>query len=83
MGSVVVDGFDLGEGGEVVGFGVERGALIGGGGDILDAHRVLDEPLVDGLCRVGHEDAAAEVCFGEDVGEGGGMVEVEAMGGGG
>ena len=81
MSGVVVDGFDLGKSGEVIGFGVEGGALVGGGGDILDAHRVLDEPFVNGFCGVGHEDAAAEVGLGEDVGKGGGMVEVKAVGG--
>lgn len=34
MRGVVVDGFDLGEGGEVLGFGVEGGSLVGGGGDV-------------------------------------------------
>lgn len=81
MGGVVVDGFDLGKGGEVVGFRVEGGALVGGGRDVLDAHGVLDKPFVDGLCGMSHEDATAEVGFGEDVGEGGGMVEVKAVGG--
>ena len=32
--SVIVNGFDLGEGGKMVGFGVEGGSLIGRGGEI-------------------------------------------------
>ena len=33
VGGVVVDGFNLGEGGEVLGFGVEGCTLVGGGGE--------------------------------------------------
>ncbi len=73
---VVVDGLDHGEGVEVVLLGVdELGGRVGGG--VADAHTVLDEPLVDGLGRVCHEDAAAEVGLGQDIGERGGVVDVE------
>lgn len=35
---------------------------------VPDAHTVLDQPFVDGLRGVGHEDASPEVCLGHDVG---------------
>ena len=44
---------------------------------ILHADGILHQPLVDGFCGMRHVDFAGEVCFGEDVGEGGGVVHVE------
>lgn len=44
-----------------------------------DAYGVLDQPLVDRLCRVGHEYPAAEVRFGQDIGERGSMIEMETI----
>lgn len=35
---------------------------------IPDAHAVLDQPLVDGLRGVGHEDASPEVRLRHDIG---------------
>jgi hypothetical protein len=37
----------------------------------------LDQPFVDGFGWVGHEDATFEVGLSQDVGKGGGMVEME------
>ena len=74
---VEVDGLDLGEGAEVVLLGVKDVAQVGGRGRVADAHRVLDQPAVDGFGGVGHEDAAFERGFAEDVWEGGDVVEVE------
>lgn len=34
-----------------------------------DPDAVLDEPLIDGFCRMGHENSAAEVCFRQNIGE--------------
>ena len=78
MGGVVVDGLDLWKCIEMVLFGVDelRGWV---GRRVADAHAVLDEPLVDGLGGMGHEDAALEVGLGQDIREGGGMVNVETM----
>ena len=74
---VEVDCLDLREGAEVVLLRVEDVAEVGGGGRVADADGVLDQPAVDGFCGVGHEDAAFEGGFAQDVGEGGDVVEVE------
>ena len=77
---IIVYCLDLGERGKVVGFVVQPGwrILSVGGSHGADAHGVLDKPFVDGLSSVGHENAAAEWRFSENVGEGGGVVDVEA-----
>lgn len=76
MCGVVVDGFDHREGVEMILLCVER--LRGRGGRrVANAYAVEDEPLVDGLCRMRHEDSAAKVCFREDVREGSCVVDVE------
>lgn len=88
------DCLDEGQGGEDVGFGEELGDVAvgaggsrggagrccGGGVRVLHPDRVLHEPFVDCFCRVRHVHAALEVGFGEDVGEGGGVVHVETGG---
>ena len=47
------------------------------GGSIANADTVLNEPLVDGLRWVCHENTTLEVGLCKDVGEGGGMVDME------
>ena len=59
---------------------VAVGARGGGGVGVLHAHGVLHHPFVDGFCGVGHVNFAGEVGFAEDVGQGGGVVHVEAVG---
>lgn len=44
---------------------------------VPDPHAVLDQPLVDGLCGMGHEDASAKIGLCHDVGQACGMVQVE------
>ena len=64
----------------MVGFSIQLSGEVGGcRGTIADANGVLDQPFIDGFCGVGHEDAAAEIGLGEDVGEAHRMVEVEAI----
>lgn len=76
VGGVIVDGLDHVEGVGVILLGVdERGGWVGRG--ISDTDAVLDEPGVNGLGGVCHEDPAAEVGLGQDVGERGGMVDVK------
>ena len=77
MGSMIVNGFDLRKRGEMVCFSVERGSLVGRGGEVLDTDAVLDEPFVNRLCRMGHEYTAAEVGLCQDIGKGRCMVEME------
>jgi hypothetical protein len=47
-------------------------------GPLPDPQGVLNEPFVNGLGRGRHEHPSLEVGFGEDVGQCGGMVNVEA-----
>lgn len=75
---VVVDGLDLRECVEMVLLGVDE-LRSWVGRRVADAYAVLDEPLVDGLGWMGHEDAASEVGLGQDIGEGGGMVDMETV----
>lgn len=79
MGRVVVDGLDLRERVEVVLLRIYRlrGWIRGG---VSNPHAVLDEPFVDGLRRVRHEDPAPEICLGQHVGKRGRVVDVEAWG---
>lgn len=77
MSGVVVDGFDRREGGEVIGFIVELNSVFRRRRHVADADRVLDEPFVDGFRWVSHEDATLEVRVCKDVGQRGGMVNVE------
>ena len=51
----------------------------GAGVSILDPDGVLHHPFVDCFCGVSHVDFAGEVGFAEDVGEGGGVIHVEAI----
>lgn len=68
MCCVIVDGLDLRKSGEMVGFGVELNAGFRGGRDVPYTDTVLDEPLVDGLGRMRHEDTAFEICLRKDIG---------------
>ncbi|KAI3478446.1 hypothetical protein L1887_59654 [Cichorium endivia] len=73
---VEVDGLDLAPGCEHLVF-VKEIVVVAG---VADADEVRHEEAVYGLGRVGHVYLAvtvAEVCLFHDVGEGGGMVEVE------
>lgn len=79
MSSVVVDGGDKGEGREMVILVVQLDSLFRRRGCIGDAYGILDEPFVDCLGGMGHEDSTAEVGFGKNVGEGGGMIEMETI----
>jgi len=60
VGSMVVNGFDHGEGREMVGFCVDRLAF-GIRRGTANSNTILDEPFVDGFCRMCHEDPAFEV----------------------
>lgn len=77
MSRIEVYCFDLCEGGNVVLFGVERSALVRGGGRVGYPDRVLDQPFIDGFGWMCHEDSAFKVGFGEDVRESGCVVEME------
>ena len=77
VGSMVVDSFDHGECGQVVGLGKKCCMLFGGRMGILDANHILHKPFVDRFCRVCHEHSASEICFREHVWEGGSMVEMK------
>ena len=57
---------------------IAAGGAGGGYVSVLNADGVPHEPVVDCFCGVGHVDFALEVGFGEDVGEGGCVVHVEA-----
>ena len=46
--------------------------------DILYSYAVLYQPLVDGFCWMGHEDASSKVGFCKDIGQRRGMVKMEA-----
>lgn len=46
---------------------------------ILYAHTVLYKPFVDCFGGMRHEDSAFEIGFGEDVGNGGRMIQVETI----
>ena len=74
---VKIDRLDLREGVEVVLFVVEDIALVRSGGGIGHPDGILDEPSIDRLCGVGHEDAAFEGSFGKDERKGGNVVEME------
>lgn len=47
------------------------------GGSIVNVDIVLNELFVDGFCWVCYENMIFEVGFCKDVGEGGGMVDME------
>ena len=39
----------------------------------------MNEPFIDGFCGVCHKHSAPEVCLGEHVGEGGGVVDMKTV----
>ena len=53
--------------------------MIGRGGRVAHSHIVLNEPFIDGLGCMGHENTAFEVGFAEDVGKGRRVVNVETV----
>lgn len=48
------------------------------GGCVANPDTVRDEPLVDGLCWMRHEDSAFEICLCQHVGQRSGMVNMKA-----
>lgn len=77
MCGVVIYGFDQRKSSKMIGLSVELGREVGGRGAIADTDRVLDQPLVNCFCGMGHEDTTAEVRLGEDIGKTHCVVEVE------
>lgn len=79
VGGVIIDCLDLRKSIQMVLLCVyRRGGRAGGCVSNTDA--VLDEPFVDSLGRMRHEDSAAEVGFGKDVWQGRGMINVKTAG---
>lgn len=78
MCCVEVDCFYQRECGQMIAFRVQGGALIRGRRCVADSDVVLDQPFVDGLGSMGHEDSAFEVGLAENVGQCGGVVDVKA-----
>ena len=68
MCGVEVDGLDHWECVEMILFSVHLNLGLRGARDVAHANRVLDQPLVDGLRRMRHEDAALEIRLREDIG---------------
>jgi len=68
MCGVVIDGLDLREGVQVVLFCVDE-LRCWVGRRVPNTDAVLDEPLVDGLSGMCHEDTTAKVGLGQDVRE--------------
>jgi hypothetical protein len=68
MCGVEVDGFDHGKGVEMVGLVVHLDLRhLRRAGHVAHADRILDEPFIDGLCGMCHEDSALEVGLCEDI----------------
>ena len=68
VGSVVVDRFDHGKGGQVIGLVEELRMLLRRRVSILNANHILHKPFVDCFGRMRHEDSSSKVRFGEDIG---------------
>lgn len=47
------------------------------GSDIPNPHAVLDQPLVDGLGGMGHENASSEIGLCHDIGQACGVIQME------
>lgn len=76
---VEVNRLDQREGGQVVMLSIQGGALIRRGCRIAHTHVILDQPFVDGLGGMGHEDPALEIRLAENIWKSGRVVDVEAI----
>lgn len=67
MCRIEIDGFNMGEGREMVLLGIECSTLVRRGCRVADSHIILDKPLVDGFGRVRHVDSPGEIRFAEHI----------------
>lgn len=67
MCRVEVNGFNLREGGQVILLGIEGGTLVRRGSRVADSDIILDQPFVDGLCRVRHVYPSGEIRLAENI----------------